>query len=86
MDATESFSKSWENTKSIQWFLLKGILLITFAISVPFELFEYLMSLIGFWSPIFSFLSFIGSSLLTPFITIFLFRVFTYEDERHKSN
>ena len=81
MKATESFQNSWEQTKDIQWLLLKGILIVTFAIYVPFCAFEYVLNSIESWNLMFSFLSFVGSSFLLPLFTIFLFRVYSLHNE-----
>lgn len=80
--AMDALNSSWENTKSIQWLLLSGILILSFAIHFPLWLFEYLLNSIEFWNPILSFVSEMIGYILAPLITVFVFRVFTRERER----
>lgn len=83
--ANDAISSSWENTKDVQWLLLAGILILSFAVTAPLWLVEYLLNAIEFWNPVFSFISGLISSFLAPLITIFAFRVFTHERERFKT-
>jgi len=80
-NSANALSLSWENTKDIQWLLLRGILLIGVAIAVPIWIFEYTMHSLELWNPVSSFISDLISVLLAPLLTMFLIRVFTLKRE-----
>ncbi len=80
----DAISNSWEQTKSKQWLLISGILVIYLGAGLPILGMEYLLAQLGLSSIILTFVFEIVWALLPSLVTIFIFRI--YMLSKHDNN
>ncbi|MFK0569903.1 hypothetical protein [Endozoicomonas sp.] len=78
----EALWASWKSSRSEQWQLVAGLVLIPVAITIPLLLLESFLELLGLTGPVFTFVSGVISSVLFTLTTIFAFRIYTLEPDR----
>ncbi len=78
----EAISTSWDNTRKLQWFLLKGMLIIYSAIIMSAWLLEYVLKLASLWNEFFDVFVSFSTSALSVMVTIFAFRIYMLNKEQ----
>ncbi len=80
--AAKAFLSSWEATQEDHWLIFKGLLITFIGSFLLFFTLGFLLEAVGLNQSVSSFITGIAASLFSIFYHVFIFRVFTANEER----